>query len=84
MEKISREVRKKGFLFFKQGKVTKEVETDKRIHFKVQGETETHSVIFDKEKNEWICDCKFSSLKKGICSHVYACQLKEKESESFL
>lgn len=79
MEKISREVRKKGFLFFKQGKVKKEVETDKRIHFKVLGRTAVHSVIFDKEKNEYSCDCKFSSLKKGICSHAYACQLKEKE-----
>jgi hypothetical protein len=79
MEKVSREVRKKGFLLFKQGKAVKEVETDRRIHFKVQSEAETHSVIFDKEKNEWECDCKFSSLKKGVCSHMYACWLKEKE-----
>jgi uncharacterized Zn finger protein len=76
--KISEEVRKKGFLLFKQGKVKKEIETDKRIHFRVQGETSTYSVIFDKEKNEFICDCKFGSLKNGICSHAYACKLKEK------
>jgi hypothetical protein len=79
MEKVSREVREKGYSLFKQGKVTKEVETNKRIHFKVQGETAVHSIIFDKEKKEFSCDCKFSSLKKGICSHVYACQLRENE-----
>jgi hypothetical protein len=45
----------------------------------VEGDSETHSVIFDKEKNEFICDCKFSTLKEGMCSHVYAAKLiKEK------
>jgi len=75
MGKVSKEVKIKGYTLFNEGKVRKEVETDKRIHFKVQGEIETHSVIFDKEKNEFICDCKFSSLKRGICSHAYAIKL---------
>lgn len=75
MGKVSKEVKIKGYMLFNEGKVRKEVETDKRIHFKVQGETETHSVIFYKEKDEFICDCKWSSLKKGICSHVYAIKL---------
>lgn len=78
MEDISNEVRKKGYSLFKDKKVVKEIETDKRIHFRVVGETDTHSVIFDKEKDSWFCDCKWSSLKKGICSHVYAAKLKEK------
>lgn len=75
MEKVSEEIRKKGYQLFKQNKVVKEMETDKRTHFKVQGETEQHSVIFDKEKDELICDCKWSSLKEGVCSHVYATKL---------
>lgn len=78
MEDISREVRKKGYLLFKKGKVKKELETDKRIHFRVIGETDIHSVIFDKERNEFSCDCKWSSLKQTICSHVYAVKLKKK------
>ena len=75
--KLSREIRKKGYFLFSKGKVIKELETDKRIHFKVLSK-DIHSVIFDKEKNIWQCDCKFSSLKEGICSHVYAAMLKEK------
>jgi len=79
MEKISKEVKEKSSSLLKEGKVRKEFETDKRIYFKVQGETDLHSVIFDKERKNFICDCTFSSLKKGMCSHVYACILKEKE-----
>lgn len=78
MQKASQEVIQKGKEIFNTGKVKKEVETDKRIHFKVQGETEEHSVIYDKIKKEYECDCRFSSLKAGMCSHVYACMLKEK------
>lgn len=79
MEKASKEVMEKGTSLLKEGKVKREVETDKRVHFKVQGETAIYFVIFDKERNEFSCDCKFNSLKKGMCSHIYACQLKEKE-----
>jgi len=80
-DKISDEVRKKSYLLFKEGKVRKEVETDKRIHFRVEGETDTHSVIFDKEKNSWFCDCRWSSLKGSICSHILAAKLKEESKE---
>jgi len=79
MENISNEVRNKGYSLFKDNKVVKEIETDKRIHFKVIGETDTHSVIWDKEKDSWFCDCKWGSLKKGICSHVYAAKLKSRQ-----
>jgi uncharacterized Zn finger protein len=75
MEKVSKDVKEKGTLLFREGKIKKEIETDKRIHFKVQGETEEHSVIFDKTKGEIICDCKWSSLKKGLCSHIYCVKL---------
>jgi len=57
-----------------EGKVKKEVESDKRTHFTVQGTTEKHSVIFDKEKGNWSCDCKYSSLYQKSCSHIVACQ----------
>ncbi|MDI6798907.1 MAG: hypothetical protein QMD12_02850 [Candidatus Aenigmarchaeota archaeon] len=78
-DKISREVRKKGYLLFREGKVKKELETDKRVHFKVFGETDTYSVIFDKERNEFSCDCRFSTLKQKICSHVIASEILLKE-----
>ena len=68
-------IQQKGLNLFKDGRVKKEVETDKRIHFKVKGETDVHSVIFDKMKKEFRCDCKYSSLDKGICSHIVAAKL---------
>ena len=78
-DKISTEVSNKGELLFRDGKVKRELETDKRIHFSVEGETETHSVIYDKKKDSWSCDCKWSSLKRSICSHIVAAKLKSKE-----
>jgi hypothetical protein len=74
-DKISKEIKKKGYQIFNENKIRKDFETEKRIHFLVEGESETHSVIFDKEKNEFICDCKFSTLKEGMCSHIYAAKL---------
>ena len=78
MAKASQEVMQKGREIFNTGKVEKEVETAKRIHFKVQGETEEHSVIYDKGKKTFECDCRYASLKAGMCSHIYACMMKEK------
>ena len=72
---ISEEVKAKAENLVKEGKVKKEVETDKRIHFKVQGETEVHSVIFDKEKKEFSCDCPYSTLREGYCSHIEAVKI---------
>jgi len=72
---VSEEVKRKAENLLKDGKVKKEVETEKRTHFKVQGETEIHSVIFDKMKNEWECDCPYSTLKQGYCSHIEAARL---------
>lgn len=64
----------KGRLLAEQGKVRKELETSKRIHFKVEGTKEPHSVIFDKETNEWNCDCRWGSLKGRKCSHIIAAE----------
>jgi uncharacterized Zn finger protein len=75
MEKVSKKIERKGYWLLKQGKVKKELETDKRIHFLVLGESKDHSVIFEKEKNEFRCDCEYFSLHFKPCSHVYACKL---------
>jgi len=78
--KISKEVEDKAKNLIKGGRVKKETETEKRIHFKVQGETETHSVIFDKEKGKLSCDCKYFTLKEGYCSHIEAVRIFLKKS----
>lgn len=61
-----------------EGRVVREVETDKRTHFRVLGETEEHSVIFDKRKGEWTCDCRYSALTNRECSHIMAAKMKAK------
>jgi hypothetical protein len=72
---VSKEVREKALRILKEGKVKKDIETDKRIHFQVQGETEVHSVIYDKIKNEWNCDCMYLTLREKTCSHILAAKL---------
>jgi len=74
----SAEVKRKGARMFAEGKVKKELDAERRAYFEVQGETEQHSVVFDKTRNDWSCDCKFSSMKARECSHIYACKLAEK------
>ncbi len=69
----------KGRQLFEGGRVTKEIDTEKRAHYKVIGETEVHSVIFDKENGEWQCDCKWSTLQKKECSHIFAAKLLEEK-----
>ena len=69
MKKAS-DVEKKAIQILKEGRVKLDLETDKRTHFKVKGDSEEHSVIFDKEKNNFLCDCKYGSLKEGYCSHI--------------
>jgi len=77
MEKVSNEIIRKGKILLELGKVTKELNTAKRTYFTVEGESEKHSVIFEKEKKEFKCDCKFNSLHHKRCSHILACMLKE-------
>ena len=69
-----REIEKKGRLLYLSGKVSLDLETDKRIFFTVQS-NENHSVIYDKEKKRWECDCTYFSLKGDECSHIIACKL---------
>jgi hypothetical protein len=77
---VSTKTERKGYWMFKQEKVKKDLETDKRIHFMVGSEEKDHYVIFDKSKNRFSCDCEFFSLHQGTCSHIIASQfyLKEK------
>jgi hypothetical protein len=72
--KTSELVKQKSKSLIENGKVIKEFETQQRIHFTVFSNTQ-HSVIFDKEKKEWTCDCQFFSLKQKECSHILACKL---------
>ena len=65
----------KAVRMVREGRVKKEMDTDKRTHYNVEGETESHSVIFNKSKNDWSCDCRFSSLQERECSHIAACKL---------
>jgi len=69
---ISARILAKAEKLLQDGKVKKEVETAKRIHFSVVGTDENHSVIFDKTKNEFTCDCSYNSLKGKVCSHIVA------------
>lgn len=46
------------------------LDTAKRKYFRVKGETEEHEVIYNKEKKDWACDCKFFSTKNQICAHI--------------
>ncbi|MEM5766039.1 MAG: hypothetical protein QW423_00095 [Candidatus Aenigmatarchaeota archaeon] len=73
--KISSEIKTKAKKLFEGGMVGKELETDKRIHFKVRGESEEHSVIFEKRSRKFLCDCAYFTLKGKYCSHVEAVKL---------
>jgi uncharacterized Zn finger protein len=68
-------IQEKGKKLFEAGRVKKEIETDRRIHFKVIGKTDTHFVIFDKEKKKFTCDCPYFTLHGKKCSHVVAAEL---------
>ena len=76
----SLEVKRKAAKLLADGRVRKEMDTDRRAYFVVEGETEQHSVVHDKTRDAWSCDCKFSSMKDRECSHIAACKMAEKES----
>ncbi|MDI6825775.1 MAG: hypothetical protein QMD36_01105 [Candidatus Aenigmarchaeota archaeon] len=81
MEKFSKRTERKAYWLFKQGKVKKELETDKRIHFSLKSEDKEHFVIFDKKKNEFTCDCYYFSLHQKNCSHILASKMWLKEQK---
>jgi hypothetical protein len=72
--KVSEAVKRKAKELYAEGKIIKDLETEKRIHFKVMGTKDMHSVIFKKDEKEWECDCKYSTLKGKECSHILACK----------
>ena len=77
---VSPKIKAKAEMLVRDKKVKKDLETDRRIHFSVQGTDEIHSVIYDKEKDEFTCDCKYSSLYNRPCSHVLASKFLLKNS----
>jgi len=79
MVKISKKTEMKGYWLFKQGKVKKDLETDKRVHFVVKSKDRDHFVIFDKKKKKFSCDCAFFSLHQKTCSHILASKTYLKE-----
>jgi len=82
MVDISWRTRRKGFWLFKQNKIKKELETGKRIHFTIFSENEEYSVIYDKIKGVFSCDCSFYSLKFTDCSHIIGVKLFLEGEES--
>lgn len=78
METSSNELVRKGKILYEMDKVAKDIDTERRIYFSVEGKSGKHSVIFKKEKKEFKCDCKFNSLHDRKCSHIFACMFKEK------
>jgi hypothetical protein len=68
---ISR-IKEKALELLREGKVKKELETSRRIHFSVIGDTEVHFVIYDKQRKEFNCDCMYMTLHRKMCSHALA------------
>jgi hypothetical protein len=75
-----KEIEKKARKLFREGRVRLDFESEKRIYFTVYSR-DVHSVIYDKEKNEFKCDCKYFSVKQRECSHIKACKLLLKDLE---
>lgn len=75
MQGVSWRTRRKGYWLFRNNKVVKDVETEKRIHFTILNENENHQIMYDKIKDSWSCDCRFFALKLSDCSHIIACKL---------
>jgi hypothetical protein len=82
MSDLSWKTKRKGYWFFKEGKVKKDMENEKRTYFTIDSDGTAHSVIFDHMKNSYACDCEFFSLKLKDCSHIYAVQLFLKGGEN--
>ncbi len=81
MSDLSWRTKRKGYWIFKEGRIKKDLENDKRAYFSIESDGKTHSVIFDKIKESFACDCEFFSLKFRDCSHIYATKLFLKGGE---
>jgi len=75
-----KEIEKKARKLFREGRVRLDFESEKRIYFTVYSR-DVHSLIYDKEKNDFKCDCKYFSVKQKECSHIKACKLLLKDLE---
>jgi len=75
MMAVSDNVKKKSRKLLIHEKVKKDMSSSRRLYFMVEGENDTYSVIFDREKGTWSCECKYSSMKGKECSHIHACKL---------
>ncbi len=75
-----KEVERKARRILREGRVRLDFKSEKRIYFTVYSR-EVHSVIFDRERNEFNCDCKYFSVKQKECSHIIACKLLIKDLE---
>lgn len=83
MRELSWKTKRKGYWLFKNGKVKKEVDTPKRIHFTVINDgKENRQVMYDKKKDSWSCDCRYYALKLKDCSHILACKLFMEEEDA--
>ena len=71
---VIKEIYKKAKRLVKENRVRFDFETFKRIYFTVYSR-EVHSVIYEKSKKNFICDCKYFSVKQKECSHIIACKI---------
>ncbi len=75
MEDISESILEKGKKLVEEKRVIRDVENEKRTHFKVLGDSEEHIVIYNKLENMYECDCSWNTLKHKECSHVVSCKI---------
>jgi len=66
---------KKAKKLVREGRVKIDLISRARIYFQVEGESEVHSVILDRERNRWSCDCAYFALKEKECSHILAAKI---------
>jgi len=66
---------KKAKKLVREGKVKIDLISRARIYFRVEGKSEVHSVILDRERNKWSCDCAYFTLKEKECSHILASKI---------
>ncbi len=78
MREPSAKIIEKARELVSQNRVIKDVDSEKRIHFKVLGDTEEHIVTYNKLKDIYDCDCSFFTLRHKTCSHITACILHTK------
>jgi len=70
-----------ALIYIAQGRIKKISETDGAIEYSTKGKSAEHSTAFQKESEEYKCDCDLFNGrgeyegKAGICSHVMAAEM---------